>query len=221
MGAAASFDNGLALQTQRPCCFCHACHRIIDSDALANSAEFCCLYCGSTFLESVEPVVERAGLQGLTIDQARRFAHSTAMLRLLEHQLREELEFLRSAFEQMNQRASRASLQSGTCFTKVMQSKLRMVAVDLDLLCSQPSCPICSEEFFVGGSAQKLPCTHLFHRSCILPWLELKQNCPICRKEISDDIPELIELSTFSIEELIAQLRGFDVLEKDISSTCR
>eukprot|EP00694_Reclinomonas_americana_P001589 EC786164.1.p4 GENE.EC786164.1~~EC786164.1.p4 ORF type:complete len:82 (+),score=16.21 EC786164.1:214-459(+) len=32
-----------------------------------------------------------------------------------------------------------------------------------------------------------MPCDHRFHDESLLPWLELHNNCPVCRKEIDGD----------------------------------
>lgn len=33
-------------------------------------------------------------------------------------------------------------------------------------------CPVCLKEFEAGSKAKSMPCHHVFHRECILPWLE-------------------------------------------------
>ncbi|KAG0282565.1 hypothetical protein BGZ96_000347 [Linnemannia gamsii] len=55
------------------------------------------------------------------------------------------------------------------------------------------ACIICNENFQENESkagVTKLPCKHYFDRECIVPWLELHNNCPACRAEVPSDDPE-------------------------------
>ncbi|XP_077363567.1 E3 ubiquitin-protein ligase RNF115-like isoform X2 [Festucalex cinctus] len=45
-------------------------------------------------------------------------------------------------------------------------------------------CTICREEYSSGECVRKLPCLHYFHSECIVPWLELHDTCPVCRKSL-------------------------------------
>lgn len=155
------------------------------------------------------------GSDELNSEQSRRITNASAMLRLLESQLREELEQLQLAFETSHLRMSEeirngvnrnAAVANKKKLTKIMAGKIRIYKLDLDTLCSQPSCPICSEDFIVSASVTKLPCSHIFHHSCVVPWLEMKQTCPICRAEITDEVPTLSELEKYSTQELTCWL---------------
>lgn len=33
-------------------------------------------------------------------------------------------------------------------------------------------CPVCLKEFEANDKAKSMPCHHVFHQECILPWLE-------------------------------------------------
>uniref|UniRef100_A0A8C0F5S2 RING-type domain-containing protein n=1 Tax=Bubo bubo TaxID=30461 RepID=A0A8C0F5S2_BUBBB len=43
-------------------------------------------------------------------------------------------------------------------------------------------CPICRDA--PRDNAYGLPCRHWFGLDCILLWLDLKRECPICRKQV-------------------------------------
>ncbi|KAG7964644.1 hypothetical protein I3843_09G181100 [Carya illinoinensis] len=48
-------------------------------------------------------------------------------------------------------------------------------------------CVICKEEMREGRDVCELPCEHLFHWMCILPWLRKSNTCPCCRFPLPTD----------------------------------
>ncbi|XP_017477719.1 PREDICTED: E3 ubiquitin-protein ligase RNF126-B [Rhagoletis zephyria] len=48
-------------------------------------------------------------------------------------------------------------------------------------------CSVCWEDFRMDEIVRRLPCTHIYHENCIVPWLDLHGTCPICRKSLSEE----------------------------------
>lgn len=42
-------------------------------------------------------------------------------------------------------------------------------------------CAVCRDEIELGEVLRQMPCQHMYHSRCILPWLELHSSCPLCR----------------------------------------
>ncbi|XP_048447678.1 E3 ubiquitin-protein ligase SDIR1-like [Pyrus x bretschneideri] len=54
--------------------------------------------------------------------------------------------------------------------------KLKRARVEVSATCS-----VCMEEMEVGSQAIHMPCSHLYHKDCIVEWLDKSRVCPLCR----------------------------------------
>jgi len=49
------------------------------------------------------------------------------------------------------------------------------------------SCTICMQPWTIGEEVKELPCLHVFHYDCIVPWLTMHGLCPVCRFDLKTD----------------------------------
>lgn len=72
----------------------------------------------------------------------------------------------------------------------------RSVGSTLPLVQDEKNCSICLEEFKTNDTndnnnneTKTLPCKHVFHKSCIDKWIELRNLCPLCRTRVDSSQP--------------------------------
>ncbi|KAF8365144.1 hypothetical protein HHK36_032832 [Tetracentron sinense] len=69
----------------------------------------------------------------------------------------------------------------------VVENLHSVIVTQEDLQKNNALCAVCKDEFFVDEKAKQLPCYHRYHGDCILPWLSIRNTCPVCRYELPTD----------------------------------
>ncbi|KAK9278037.1 hypothetical protein L1049_027594 [Liquidambar formosana] len=69
----------------------------------------------------------------------------------------------------------------------VVQNLPSVVLTQEDVLNNNTLCAVCKDEINVGEQAKQLPCSHRYHGDCIVPWLGIRNTCPVCRYELPTD----------------------------------
>lgn len=64
------------------------------------------------------------------------------------------------------------------------------------------ACAVCKELITVGTVVSQLPCSHLYHPNCILPWLTARNTCPLCRFELPTDDKDYEDRKRTSANEI-------------------
>lgn len=109
-------------------------------------------------------------------------------LRELSESLVERTEALGEALEEYVEESIRESVatESALPVRAADPSAVRQLAriTISEAHMSSSSCPICLEAFKLDEKARQLPCHHMFHDSCIIPWLDTRNTCPVCRFEL-------------------------------------
>ncbi|KAK9885105.1 hypothetical protein WA026_009327 [Henosepilachna vigintioctopunctata] len=69
-------------------------------------------------------------------------------------------------------------------------------------------CTVCLKMFCEKELAKQLPCNHLFHSECIMPWLSKTNSCPLCRHEMETDDEDY---EAYRKEKMRAKQREADI----------
>ncbi|OMO88486.1 Zinc finger, RING-type [Corchorus capsularis] len=129
--------------------------------------------------DAVEFTVSRAGLRDL-------FISNPSEINLPVFNFRRS----RAGFEQLlDHLAETDGSRRGAPPTSVsfMNKLPRVIVSDEHEKHDGLACAICKDVLPVGTEVNQLPCLHVYHPSCILPWLSARNSCPLCRYELPTD----------------------------------
>ncbi|VDK29531.1 unnamed protein product [Gongylonema pulchrum] len=63
--------------------------------------------------------------------------------------------------------------------TRIPTRPIRIGDKELDA-----DCPVCIDPYRAGDIVRSLPCRHIFHKTCVDPWLLEHRTCPMCKSDI-------------------------------------
>lgn len=94
-----------------------------------------------------------------------------------------------SGFDRILDQLSQLEINGVTRFENPPASKaaiesMPVVKIVESHVSKESHCAVCKEEFELDTEAREMPCKHIYHGDCILPWLSLRNSCPVCRHEL-------------------------------------
>nr|GEW58049.1 probable E3 ubiquitin-protein ligase RHC2A [Tanacetum cinerariifolium] len=116
-----------------------------------------------------------SGLRPLPVSMSE-FLLGSGFDRLLEQLTQIEANGLGLGRVDPSQPASKAAIEA----LETIDIKGSHVASDLH-------CAVCKDVFELKTEVKEMPCKHLYHSECIIPWLSLRNSCPVCRHELPLD----------------------------------
>ncbi|KAK2657830.1 hypothetical protein Ddye_010882 [Dipteronia dyeriana] len=98
-----------------------------------------------------------------------------------------------SGFERILDQLSQLEINGVTRFENPPASKaaiesMPVVKIVASHVLKESHCAVCKEEFELDSEAREMPCKHIYHSDCILPWLSLRNSCPVCRHELPTEV---------------------------------
>jgi len=134
-----------------------------------------------------------------------RLATAATLFRLLESHLRAELEMLQALEARENE--AQLGAPAGTKFVQALLAAERTYGEAFGVTGDSSECTVCLDPFKPTDLVVGLPCRHLYHQTCVLPWLQQHNTCPDCRGTVIDQAAETrAELALLNVHELRLQL---------------
>lgn len=92
--------------------------------------------------------------------------------------------FLGPGLEELIEQLSRNDRQGPPPAARSSIDAMPIVKISQKHLRTDAHCPVCKDRFELGSEARQMPCNHIYHTDCIVPWLVQHNSCPVCRHEL-------------------------------------
>ncbi|KAL0491739.1 RNG1L [Acrasis kona] len=101
-------------------------------------------------------------------------------------------EILTAAFQQAQQTNSNPTDQSAIHSLPIVRMTPDRLEYKhkLNESADSEACSVCIEDYELEEQLIQLPCEHIFHKHCIVPWIKEHNTCPTCRYELPLSDPE-------------------------------
>ncbi|XP_022941698.1 probable E3 ubiquitin-protein ligase RHC2A [Cucurbita moschata] len=111
---------------------------------------------------------------------------------------------LGSGFDRLLEQLSHIEMNSIGQFETPPASKSAIESMPTIRICenhleTESHCAVCKEAFELGNEAREMPCTHIYHSDCILPWLSIRNSCPVCRHELPSDNQDSLDAAEIGV----------------------
>lgn len=97
--------------------------------------------------------------------------------------------FMGSGLEQLIQQLSETDRSGPPPAPTASVNAMPTIKINSRHLANHSQCPVCQERFEIGGEAREMPCCHIYHSECIVPWLAQHNSCPVCRHGLPSEVP--------------------------------
>ncbi|XP_071718763.1 uncharacterized protein [Rutidosis leptorrhynchoides] len=152
--------TGTATAMDRRTYWCHDCDMSISLIPTTTTTTTSCPHCTSNFLEELDSPTSR---------------NNPYFNRVMNH-------LLNSDHTNINQFATGTTPGnlgvSNTVIEGINSVKVTSASLEIDPVLI---CAICKDQFVIDDVTKELPCKHMYHPDCIIPWLKFRNSCPVCR----------------------------------------
>ncbi|KAI4323331.1 hypothetical protein L6164_022946 [Bauhinia variegata] len=196
MASAAATTAGAATeQIETKTYWCHECDMSValtTSSSSSSPSTLLCPHCHTHFLELMDsPLFSQSDTDPLLSSLS---LFDTPYLHRLLHQHPIPFDEFNDdddgeADDEVEDPLPLLSSQNSICSSKFRTDSIPTILVTSSLLAElDPSgvlCAVCKDPICVDAEAKQLPCKHLYHSDCIIPWLAHHSSCPLCRFQLA------------------------------------